>query len=190
MDPTQLWIEAQKIRGSLIRKPKPSALLSPPDPPVPSLPAAERDLATLLAQVGGARERLLPLLEEEDLTHPGLRILLAAMKASPAVPPEALMADLPGDRERGLLAALLMAEQSWRDHEELIAEYARRIEIRHRLRQIHLVTQAIVQAQAAGDPVATQLEAELRTLQEQAREVRGLAVARTRGDARSLPHGA
>ena len=87
------------------------------------------------------------------------------------------MAELPGDRERGLLASLLMAERSWPDPGSLINEYSKRIDIRHRLKRIHLVTQAIAQAQAAGDPVVAQLEAELRELQRQAQEVRGLAQA-------------
>ncbi|MEK7880103.1 MAG: DNA primase, partial [candidate division NC10 bacterium] len=141
VDQTQLWIEAQRLQGSL-RKPATGEPVAP-EPGIPPLPATERDMVRLLAQVGGARERLLPLLEEEDLTHPGLRVLLAAMKASPAAPPEALMADLPGDRERGLLASLLMVEQSWPAHDALITEYARRFEIRHRLKRIRLVAQAI-----------------------------------------------
>jgi len=49
------------------------------------------------------------------------------------------------------------------------------------LRRIRLATQAITEAQASGDPGVAQLEAELRELQRQAQEVRGLArSARTR----------
>jgi DNA primase len=176
VDPTQLWIEAQRIRGSLIHKPATPS--GPQNAPAPSVPAAERDLLALLVQRADARDQLLPLLEAEDLAHPGLRALLMALKERPTHLPEALMAELPGDQERGLLASLLVAERSWPDPGALITEYSKRLDIRHRLKRIRLVTQAIVQAQAAGDPVVPQLEVELRELQRQAREVRGLAAAR------------
>lgn len=121
-----------------------------------------------------ARDQLLPLVEGEDLSHPALRALLVALKAEPARPPETLMAELAGDQERGLLALLLMEERSWPDPGTLITEYSKRMELRHRLKRIHLLTQAIVQAQASGDPGVAQLEVELRELQRQAQEVRGL----------------
>jgi len=122
-----------------------------------------------------ARTDLLPLLEREDLSHPGLQALLGALKAQPEAPPEALMPELPGESERGLLAALLVEERSWPEPTRLIQEYRRRYEIRHRLRRIRQVTQAIAQAQASGDPALAGLEVELRELERQALEVRELA---------------
>jgi DNA primase len=176
VDPTQLWIEAQRLRGQLIRRP--AAPPVAPTTPTPSLPAAERDLLALLVHRRDARDQLLPLLEAEDLTQPLLRALLVALKGEPTRPPEALVNEISGEQERGLLAALLVEEQPWPAPEALIAEYAQRIDLRHRLREIRRVTQAIVQAQATGDPVVARLEAELRELQRQAQEVRGLTVAR------------
>jgi DNA primase len=176
IDQTQLWIEAQRLQGSL-RKPR-ARESAAPHPAPPALPSAERDLIALLVQASEAREQLLPLLEAEDLAHPALRALLVALKGAPTRPPEALVSELPGEEERAVLASLLVEEQSWPEPGALIAEYSSRIDLRHRLRRIRRVTQAIVQAQAAGDPAVTHLEAELRELQRQAQEVRGLTAAR------------
>jgi DNA primase len=171
VDPTQLWIEAQRLQGAL-RKPAPATA---PAPPGVNLPAAERDLVSLLVQNGEARAALLPILEEEDLSHPGLRSVMGALKAAPQESPEALMPHLPGETERGLLAALLVEERTWPEQAPLIAEYQKRAEIRRRTRQIRQVTQAIAQAQASGDPALPTLEAQLRDLQRQAEELRELA---------------
>ena len=171
VDPTQLWIEAQRLQGAL-RKPAPATA---PAPAGVNLPAAERDLVSLLVQNGEARAALLPILEEEDLSHPGLRSVMGALKAAPQESPEALMPHLPGETERGLLAALLVEERTWPEQAPLIAEYQKRAEIRRRTRQIRQVTQAIAQAQASGDPALPTLEAQLRDLQRQAEELRELA---------------
>ena len=171
VDPTQLWFEAQRLQGAL-RKPAPATA---PAPAGVNLPAAERDLVSLLVQNGEARAALLPILEEEDLSHPGLRSVMGALKAAPQESPEALMPHLPGETERGLLAALLVEERTWPEQAPLIAEYQKRAEIRRRTRQIRQVTQAIAQAQASGDPALPKLEAQLRDLQRQAEELRELA---------------
>jgi DNA primase len=180
VDSTQLWIEAQRLQGALWAKsPKARVEGSPATgTPGPPPPAAERDLLALLLNVTEARVDLLPLLEAEDLAHPGLGTLLKALKARPEASPEALMPELPGESERGLLAAFLVEDQAWADPARLIQEYRKRYEIRHRLRRIHEVAQAIARAQAAGDPSLAELEAELRELERQAREVRELAGGR------------
>ncbi|MBI2554695.1 MAG: DNA primase [Candidatus Rokubacteria bacterium] len=171
VDPTQLWIECQRLQGALR---KPTRAPAAPGPAPVNLPAAERDLVSLLVQNAEARAALLTVLEEEDLSHPALRSVLAAMKTVPAESPEALMPHLPGDTERGLLAALLVEERTWPELAPLIAEYQKRAEMRRRARQIHQVTREIAQAQATGDPALPQLEAQLRELQRQAEELREL----------------
>ncbi|MFZ1061578.1 MAG: DNA primase [Candidatus Rokuibacteriota bacterium] len=171
VDPTQLWIEAQRLQGAL-RKPAPATA---PAPAGVNLPSAERDLVSLLVQNPGVRAALLPVLVEEDLAHPALRAILAALKTVTAESPEALMPHLPGDTERGLLAALLVEERAWPDTAPLIAEYLKRFEMRRRARQIRQVSQAIAQAQASGDPALPQLQAQLSDLQRQAEELRELA---------------
>ena len=91
------------------------------------------------------------------------------------------MPHLPGDTERGLLAALLVEERTWPETAPLIAEYQKRAEIRRRARQIRQVTREIAQAQATGNPALPQLEAQLRELQRQAEELRELATTNQGG---------
>ena len=171
VDPTQLWIEAQRLQDAL-RKPAPATA---PAPAGVNLPSAERDLVSLLVQNPNVRAALLPVLVEEDLAHPALRAILAALKTVTAESPEALMPHLPGDTERGLLASLLLEDRAWPDTAPLIAEYLKRFEMRRRARQIRQVSQAIAQAQASGDPALPQLQAQLSDLQRQAEELRELA---------------
>jgi DNA primase len=182
VDATQLWIEAQQLQGARGRRGTAGRPASPAAPvpgtawPPPSF--AERDLLSLLLHVEEARVELLPVLEDEDVAHAGLRALLAGLRRQPASPPQALMAELPGDAERGLLAALLMEERQWPDLPGQIQEFRKRAEIRRRKKQIREVSQAIARAQATGDPALPQLEDELRSLQQQAEAVRELALSR------------
>ena len=187
VDATQLWIEAQQLQGARARGRKPeqvgdttrdAASTDSWPPPVPF----ERDLVALLLQVDEARAELLPMLEEEDIVHQGLRLVLAALRRAPDGAPEALMAEMAGDRERGLLAALLVEERKWVDTHSHVAELKRRYHIRHRKHRVRLVTRAIIEAQASGDPALPALEGELRglqrDLQREAEAVRELALAR------------
>jgi hypothetical protein len=142
----------------------------------------ERDLVALLLQVDEARADLLSVLEEEDVVHPGLRQILAALRRAPGGAPETLMAEMTGDRERGLLAALLVEERKWVDTHSHVAELKRRYHIRQRKLRVSQVTRAIIDAQASGDPALPALEDELRALQRdlqrEAEAVRELALAR------------
>src|SRR5689334_20781387 len=123
VDSTQLWIEAQQLQGARARGRRPEQTTTSAagggdsdawPPPVPF----ERDLMALLLQVDDARVELLPLLVDEDVVHQGLRLVLAALRRTPDGAAETLMAELPGDRERGLLAALLVEERKWDDRSE------------------------------------------------------------------------
>ena len=188
VDPTQLWIEAQQLQRSRFSQGRgggASARATLPSTgagwPPPNL--AERDLLSLLLQVEEARVSLLPGIEDDDIAHPGLRALLAALREAPGSPAEALMTALPGDGERGLLAALLLEERSWSDVRQQIGELQRRYEIRRRKKRIRQVTQAIIEAQATGDPALPQLEAELGQLQREAEAVRELSLTPAAGPA-------
>jgi len=186
VDATQLWIEAQQLQGARQRGRR---FKSPTEVPGKAEGAAawpppsfsERDLLALLLHVEEAREELLPLLDDEDVAHPGLRALLGALKSSPTTRAEALMADLPDEAERGLLAALLVDERQWVDTHSQVTELRKRYDIRRRKRRVRHVTQAIVQAQATGDATLPALEEELRSLQRdlqrEAEAVRELALA-------------
>jgi len=188
VDPTQLWIEAQQLQrarfsqgrggGASARATLPSTGAGWPPPNL-----AERDLLSLLLQVEEARVSLLPGIEDDDIAHPGLRALLAALREAPGSPAEALMTALPGDGERGLLAALLLEERSWSDVRQQIGELQRRYEIRRRKKRIRQVTQAIIEAQATGDPALPQLQAELGQLQREAEAVRELSLTPAAGPA-------
>ena len=188
VDSTQLWIEAQQLQGARARSHRPhtpSPAASTDDPAGAAWPqpvSFERDLVALLLQVDEARADLLSVLEEEDVVHPGLRQILAALRRAPGGAPEALMAEMTGDRERGLLAALLVEERKWVDTHSHVAELKRRYHIRHRKLRVSQVTRAIIDAQASGDPALPALEDELRALQRdlqrEAEAVRELALAR------------
>jgi DNA primase len=187
VDSTQLWIEAQQLQGARARGRRSEQLTQSGrgaaesdawPPPIPF----ERDLVALLLQVDEARAELLPVLTDEDVAHQGLRLVLTALRRTPGALPEALMAELEGDRERGLLAALLVEDRKWGDTHSHVAELKRRYHIRHRKHRVHQVTRAIIDAQATGDPALPALEDELRglqrDLQREAEAVRELALAR------------
>ena len=187
VDSTQLWIEAQQLQGTRARGRRPEQLAQSGrgtaesdswPPPVPF----ERDLVALLLQVDEARAELLPVLADEDVVHQGLRLVLTALRRAPGALPEALMAELEGERERGLLAALLVEERKWGDTHSHVAELKRRYHIRHRKHRVRQVERAVTLAQATGDPALPALEDELRglqrDLQREAEAVRELALAR------------
>ncbi len=187
VDSTQLWIEAQQLQGARARKGRldrpadTGATSAAPDSaqawPPPSLP--ERDLLLMLLHEEQARIGLLPYLEEEQITHPGLRAVLGALRRAPeGTAPEALMGELGGEAERSLLAALLMEQREWTDIQIQVTDLQKRYDIRRRKQRIRELSLAITQAQATGDPVLALLEAELRKLQDQAQAVRGMVTGR------------
>jgi DNA primase len=187
VDSTQLWIEAQQLQGARARKGRldrpadTGATSAAPDSaqawPPPSLP--ERDLLLMLLHEEQARIGLLPYLEEEQITHPGLRAVLGALRRAPeGMAPEALMGELGGEAERSLLAALLMEQREWTDIQIQVTDLQKRYDIRRRKQRIRELSLAITQAQATGDPVLALLEAELRKLQDQAQAVRGMVTGR------------
>jgi len=183
VDATQIWIEAQQLQGARARKQRfertadaiPTAAFPPPS-------LAERDLLALLLHTEEARLELLPILEDTDVSHPGLRTLLTALRRASG-PPEALMHELEGDGERSLLAALLVEEREWPDAHSQVLELRKRYHIRRRRERVREVRDIIARAQASGDPALPALEAELRELQREAEAVRGLAVTRAEADA-------
>ena len=179
VDATQLWIEAQQLQGARARGRK-----AEPEAPagraagVPTAPPsfAERDLLALLLHITESRAELLSVLEDEDIAHSGLRGLLAALRRAPDARPEALMADLASEAERGLLAALVVEERLWSDTQNMIDELKKRYDIRRRKQRVRQVSLGIAEAQAAGEPTEAAIEAELRSLQREAEAVRGLAL--------------
>jgi DNA primase len=180
VDATQLWIEAQQLQGARARgrrpAPEPARVVGDATPwPPPTL--AERDLLALLLQIEEARMELLRAVDDQDVVHPGLRSILSHLRQVPDAQPEALMPRLTAP-ERALLASMIVEERRLGDVQGLITELKRRYDIRRRKQRLRHVRQAIVQAQAIGDPHLPTLEAELRSLQSEAEAVRELVLAR------------
>jgi DNA primase len=177
VDATQLWFEAQALRAARAKvpgrpDPPPAPATMPRDWPPPAL--AERDLLLLLLHKEQLRERMLSCIEDEDILHPGLRDVLGALRKNPAATATALMADLPGEAERGLVAGLLLEERNWDQAEVELYQFQRRYEMRRRRRQLKTGILAIARAQAAGDPAVSRLETELEGLKREARAIREL----------------
>ena len=191
VDATQLWIEAQQLQGARTRgrgfeRPAVSQSGGPAVTPWPTPGFAERDLLALLLHVDEARMELLPILEDEDVAHPGLRAVLAALRRASG-PPEALMSELRDEGARGLLASLLMEEREWNDAHSQVFELRKRYHIRRRKQRVRRVSEAIAHAQASGNPPLPALEAELSELQREAEAVRDILLARPEPDAGAKP---
>jgi DNA primase len=162
IDETQLWIHAQEIQRGLRG---PTVRTSGAAPVPETIPLVERDLLALLLHLEEARERLLPRIDETDLTHAAVRSIVEGLKRRPAARPESLLGELAGESERGLLAALLVEERAFDDAAIAIAAFETRFDLKRRRRRIRQVSRAIAEAQAGGAPALPELESELRALQ-------------------------
>jgi hypothetical protein len=179
VDPTQLWIEAQRLQSSLRTPP------APLQPAPVSAPPVERDLVMLLLHSGEARAALLgPLGESDELVHAALRAIVEALRRRPDAPAESLMTDLPTDEARSVLSSLLVEDRESVDARVSIGQFQRRLERGQRLRRAREVSQAIAEAQAKTG-VAAPMHAELRTLHKESAVVYEI----TGGVAQSLEHG-
>ena len=180
MDPTQLWIEAQRLQSSLRTPPAQSQ-----PSPAASMPSVERDLVALLLYSAEARGALLGLLGESDeLGHASLRAIVDALKHRPDATAESLMPDLPTDEARSVLSSLLVEDRESVDARVSIGQFQRRLERSQRLRRAREVSQAIADVQAKTG-VAAPMHAELRTLHKESAVVYEI----TGGVAQSLEHG-
>jgi DNA primase len=180
VDPTQLWIEAQRLQTSLRTPPAQSQPTSPP-----SMPPVERDLVALLLNSGEARTELLgPLAHSDEPGHASLRAIVDALRQRPDATPESLMTDLPTDEARSVLSSLLVEDRESIDARVSIGQFQRRLERSQRLRRAREVSQAIAETQAKTG-VAAPVHAELMTLHKESAVVYEI----TGGVAQSLEHG-
>jgi DNA primase len=180
VDPTQLWIEAQRLQTSLRTPPAQSQPTSPP-----SMPPVERDLVALLLSSGEARTELLgPLSHSDEPGHASLRAIVDALRQRPDATPESLMTDLPTDEARSVLSSLLVEDRESIDARVSIGQFQRRLERSQRLRRAREVSQAIAETQAKTG-VAAPVHAELMTLHKESAVVYEI----TGGVAQSLEHG-
>src|SRR5438093_6153763 len=170
VDATQLWIEAQRLQASARTPPaRPQAAPAPASPP-----AGARELVTLLLRSVEARAGLLAILDEtDDLGHPPLRSIVAALKRRPDAPAESLMTDLETDEARSVLSSLLVEDRESLDVQVSIEQFQRRLERSQRLRRAREVSQTIAETQAKTG-VAAPMHTELRTLHEESAVVYGI----------------
>lgn len=147
VDPTQLWIEAQKLQAAL-RKPA-----APwPAPAAPAARAEDRALVRLLLHHLPARPVLLPLIDDSELGGEPLRTIVGALRARPDAPAESLMSDL-DEPARNVLAAMLVEDDrvSAGDPLPSIADFRQRLELARHLRRIREVSRGIAASQAATE---------------------------------------
>jgi DNA primase len=185
VDPTQLWIEAQKLQAALRRPIAPAGRRAETPRPVSGSTTRERDLVNLLLHAKDARAELLPILDIADVRDERLRHLIEALKARPEADAEALMPDVPDDSTRSVLAALLVEDRALDDRAALIGQFKIHLEREQRLKRQRAMLRAIAETQASTGAVAAVQDEQLRTLHEDSKVVYGMAG----GVAQSLEHG-
>jgi DNA primase len=146
VDPTQLWIEAQKLQAALQRPAATPARAQA----TPAGRAEDRALVHLLLSHPDARPTLLPLIAEDDIASAPLRAIVVALKARPDAPAESLLTDL-GDEVRSTLTALVLEDDPrfLADVPQSIADFRRHLERAQRFRRQRQITRSIAEAQTA-----------------------------------------
>jgi DNA primase len=184
VDPTQLWIEAQKLQAAL-RKPIMSA--RPRESAKPSSPSTtrERDLVNFLLHDKPARDELLPLVDVPDVRDERLRQMIAVLKARPEADAEALMTDLSDEESRGALAALLVVDREPEDRVALVGQFRIHLEREQRLKRQRELARTIAENQATTGQAAAVHDDQFRALHAESKVVYGIAG----GIAQSLEHG-
>ena len=172
VDPTQLWTESRKLAAALSRpvaRTRPAAVPTGP-------PSEERALVGLLLDSSSARQALLSLLDDSDVSHAPLRAIVTALRLRSDATAEGLMTDLDDESARGVLAAFLVEERDPDDESASVAEFQRRLERRQKLRSMRQLSRSIAEAQATGGVDAPTQDA-LLMLHRESREVYELSRA-------------
>lgn len=159
VDATQLWIEAQRLAGSLRKPVAPVGSASTG----PSVSAEDRRLITLLLLSTPARTTLLPLLEAGDVAHPALREIVEALKTFPALDATALLTTVASEAARHMISALIVEDGAVEDATSTIEQFQRRLEYVNRRRRVRELSRSIAAAQAKDG--ASALDGELYAVQ-------------------------
>jgi DNA primase len=160
VDPTQLWIEAQRLQTALRR---PSAVVgAATSTPTPGV--VERDLVALLLASREARQALLPLLELAEVAHAGLREVVETLGRAPEAEPEQLMSELGSDAARHALSALIVDERPLVDETVAVEQFRRRLSRARTAGRLRSASQAVAEGQqraSSAVPMDATLVAEL-----------------------------
>jgi DNA primase len=160
VDPTQLWIEAQRLQAALRRPAAVSGTATATPAPV----VVERDLVWLLLASREARQVLLPLLDAGEVTHAGLREVVETLARAPEVAAEQLMSELASDAARHALSALLVDERPLADEKVVVEQFRRRLERTRTVGRLRIASQAVAEGQqraSSAVPMDATLIAEL-----------------------------
>jgi hypothetical protein len=182
VDPTQLWIESQKLQSALA-KPGGAKPNRAPATTGGGATTRERDLLGFLLLDKQARAALLPLFEPDDVRERRLQPIFAALRSRPDAESESLMSDLPDDDSRGVLAALLVDERTLGDRDTLVAQFAKHLEREQRLKHQHELARRIAETDAVTG-LADAVDDQFRALHATSKAVYELAG----GVAQSLEH--
>src|SRR5213594_3474672 len=163
VDATQLWIEAQRLSASL-RKP-PAAVGAATNAAVADDKKLVTRLVTLLLVDRAARAALLPLLDAADVSQPPLREIVDTLKRFPEVEATALLAELPSEAARHMLAALMVDDATMPDASESIEQFQRRLRFLERRRRVRALSRSIAETQSSQG-VHASLEDDLLAVQQ------------------------
>ncbi|HET7339965.1 MAG TPA: DNA primase [Methylomirabilota bacterium] len=143
VDPTQLWIEAQRLQASL-RRP---AAVAGRATTTPAPPVFERDLVAVLLASREARAALLPLLEPGEVAHAGLREIVQALGGAPEATAEQLMSELASDAGRHTLSALIVDDRPLDEPAAVIEQFRRRLARARTAGRLRSVSQSVAEGQ-------------------------------------------
>ena len=143
VDPTQLWIEAQRLQAALRRPVTPAGTATTS----PAPPVVERDLVALLLGSQEARRTLLPLLDPREVAHAGLREVVQTLAEVPDAEPEQLMNALGSDAARHILSALIVDERPLADEPAVVEQFRRRLTRARMAGRLRSVSQAVAEGQ-------------------------------------------
>ena len=160
VDAAQLWIEAQRLQSALRR---PAAVMgTATTTPAPGV--VERDLVALLLGSREARQILLPLLDQAEVVHAGLREVVQTLARVPEAEPEQLMSELGSDAARHALSALIVDERPPADDRVAVEQFRRRLARARTAGRLRSASQAVAEGQqraSSAVPMDAALVAEL-----------------------------
>ena len=160
VDPTQLWIEAQRLQAALRRPTAVAGTATATPAPV----VVERDLVGLLLASREARQILLPMLDLAEVNHAGLREVVETLVRVPDAAAEQLMSELASDAARHALSALLIDERPLGDEKVVVEQFRRRLERTRTVGRLRTASQAVAEGQqraSSAVPMDATLVAEL-----------------------------